>query len=336
MTWPNVAQAVADGTTTVILPLGATEQHGPLPLAFDTFRAAALAGRLALHLPMPWSRRHPIGCSDEHSGCRPVGPRSIPGRRDCGLPGAWRQCAGSLLSARRQWPGAGTDAKRLNEELLVAAVGSWFLDYCVRCSVAVAEAGISAEPWLHAGDGRRRKRACVPIWCAWLFRVTGSMAEVMPNSGSRPAPSADRTLGDAAAQTARVANVTWRSRLKVTAVVDAASRCFAARRPIRRNGYGDAHRRRVVPRAGDGSRLDRCGDRQIGGDALPSRRAINSSQVWSSFPEFDGRWRALFSLRPMVAAKQEEGSIVSASRSKRLPMRQLGCQVVSYGCGSLS
>ena len=52
MTWAEVADAVADGATTVVLPLGATEQHGPhLPLGTDTFRAAALAEQLAAALP---------------------------------------------------------------------------------------------------------------------------------------------------------------------------------------------------------------------------------------------------------------------------------------------
>jgi creatinine amidohydrolase len=71
MTWPEVAEAVGAGATTVVLPLGATEQHGPhLPLGTDTIRAAALADRLAERLgpgclvapPLPF------GCSDEHSG----------------------------------------------------------------------------------------------------------------------------------------------------------------------------------------------------------------------------------------------------------------------------
>jgi len=70
-TWPDVAKAVMDGVTTVILPLGATEQHGPhLPLGTDTMRATALADRLANRLG-PGSLvapALPFGCSDEHSG----------------------------------------------------------------------------------------------------------------------------------------------------------------------------------------------------------------------------------------------------------------------------
>ncbi len=70
MTWPEVAAAVAAGATTVILPLGATEQHGPhLPLGTDTYRATALAERLLALLPDTLlAPAFPIGCSDEHTG----------------------------------------------------------------------------------------------------------------------------------------------------------------------------------------------------------------------------------------------------------------------------
>jgi mycofactocin system creatininase family protein len=70
LTWPTVAQAVAAGVTTVILPLGATEQHGPhLPLGTDTCN-----GRW--RWPSGWRSSCrlliapviPMGCSDEHSG----------------------------------------------------------------------------------------------------------------------------------------------------------------------------------------------------------------------------------------------------------------------------
>lgn len=70
MTWPEVAAAVAAGATTLIWPLGATEQHGPhLPLATDTIRARALAVRLAVRLPGALvAPALPLGCSDEHAG----------------------------------------------------------------------------------------------------------------------------------------------------------------------------------------------------------------------------------------------------------------------------
>ena len=69
MTWPDVAAAVEAGATTVILPLGATEQHGPhLPLGTDTVRAEALAEQLAERLPGSLvAPALPFGCSDEHS-----------------------------------------------------------------------------------------------------------------------------------------------------------------------------------------------------------------------------------------------------------------------------
>jgi len=70
MTWPDVERAVAAGATTVLLPLGATEQHGlHLPLGTDTVRAAALAQRLAAAIPgILVAPALPVGCSDEHSG----------------------------------------------------------------------------------------------------------------------------------------------------------------------------------------------------------------------------------------------------------------------------
>lgn len=70
MTWPAVAAEIAAGATTVILPLGATEQHGHhLPLGTDTVRASALADRLAEALPDALiAPALPIGCSDEHHG----------------------------------------------------------------------------------------------------------------------------------------------------------------------------------------------------------------------------------------------------------------------------
>ena len=70
LTWPEVAAAVAAGATTVILPLGATEQHGPhLPLGTDTIRAVALADLVAARLPTALvAPTLPVGCSDEHAG----------------------------------------------------------------------------------------------------------------------------------------------------------------------------------------------------------------------------------------------------------------------------
>ncbi|MFO1154205.1 MAG: mycofactocin biosynthesis peptidyl-dipeptidase MftE [Rhodospirillales bacterium] len=67
---PEVERAVAAGMTTVILPLGATEQHGPhLPLGTDSIRATSLAADLNRALAETLlAPTLPIGCSDEHTG----------------------------------------------------------------------------------------------------------------------------------------------------------------------------------------------------------------------------------------------------------------------------
>lgn len=68
LTSPELAGLVAGGRRTAVLPLGATEQHGPhLPLATDSLIAAALAerfcGRVAEAVAFPVL---PFGCSAEH------------------------------------------------------------------------------------------------------------------------------------------------------------------------------------------------------------------------------------------------------------------------------
>ena len=69
LTWPELAAALRDGRDTAIVPLGATEQHGPhLPFATDTDIADALAERLCARIPeavrLP---ALPYGCSAEHA-----------------------------------------------------------------------------------------------------------------------------------------------------------------------------------------------------------------------------------------------------------------------------
>jgi creatinine amidohydrolase len=69
MTWEEVGNAVLGGTRTVLVPLGATEQHGPhLPLGTDTKIGAEIARRVAERLgdalvapPIP------VGCSHDHA-----------------------------------------------------------------------------------------------------------------------------------------------------------------------------------------------------------------------------------------------------------------------------
>ncbi|MGE0519858.1 MAG: creatininase family protein [Candidatus Binatia bacterium] len=70
LTWPELDAALAAGRDTAVLPLGATEQHGPhLPFATDTWIADALAERFCARVPeavrLP---ALPFGCSAEHGG----------------------------------------------------------------------------------------------------------------------------------------------------------------------------------------------------------------------------------------------------------------------------
>ena len=68
LAWPELASSLAHGATAVV-PLGATEQHGPhLPFATDTWIADALAARLCARVPgavaLPALA---FGCSSEHA-----------------------------------------------------------------------------------------------------------------------------------------------------------------------------------------------------------------------------------------------------------------------------
>ncbi|NRA07924.1 MAG: creatininase family protein [Myxococcales bacterium] len=69
-TWPEVEARLADERLGALLPLGATEQHGPhLPFATDTWIAEALAERLCTRLDDAVSLPAlPVGCSSEHRG----------------------------------------------------------------------------------------------------------------------------------------------------------------------------------------------------------------------------------------------------------------------------
>jgi creatinine amidohydrolase len=71
--WRDVETAIADGVDTVIVPLGATEQHGPhLPVDTDTRLGTAIAVRVARRLGDTLvAPALPLGPSEEH--------RSFPG-----------------------------------------------------------------------------------------------------------------------------------------------------------------------------------------------------------------------------------------------------------------
>lgn len=70
MTWPEVQEAVEGGRSTVVVAVGAVEQHGPhLPLLVDAVRgdrlAVEVAARLGDALIAPTIR---VGCSEHHMG----------------------------------------------------------------------------------------------------------------------------------------------------------------------------------------------------------------------------------------------------------------------------
>jgi len=69
LSWPEVAAALEDGVDTVVLPLGATEQHGPhLPVDTDTRLATELAERVARRLGDALvAPAIPVGPSEEHA-----------------------------------------------------------------------------------------------------------------------------------------------------------------------------------------------------------------------------------------------------------------------------
>lgn len=214
MTWPEVADAVAGGATTVILPLGATEQHGPhLPLGTDTFRAAALADRLAAAVPGTLvAPALPVGCSDEHHGF--AGLLSLDHETlarvivDCAHRMAdWGVCRLVLLSAH----GGNAEALGLAAVRLATALPTLRLVVLGALTtlsdaiLAVAEAdGIPADAvGLHAGEGETSEMLALrPDLVRLHAAMPGhrdSPAELMPRlrrEGLR-AVTPTGTLGDA-------------------------------------------------------------------------------------------------------------------------------------------
>lgn len=70
LTWPEVELAITRGTTGIVVPVGAIEQHGPhLPLLVDAELGTALGTRVARSLGdallAPTIR---VGCSEHHMG----------------------------------------------------------------------------------------------------------------------------------------------------------------------------------------------------------------------------------------------------------------------------
>ena len=68
LAWPEIERRIAGGARTVVVPLGATEQHGPhLPLDVDARIADALAERFCLRVDGALAAPVlAIGCSSEH------------------------------------------------------------------------------------------------------------------------------------------------------------------------------------------------------------------------------------------------------------------------------
>lgn len=68
LTWPEMAALVADGTDTALLPLGATEQHGPhLPLNTDSVFAHAFCCYASAKTGVPVLPAITYGCSLGHT-----------------------------------------------------------------------------------------------------------------------------------------------------------------------------------------------------------------------------------------------------------------------------
>lgn len=210
MTWPEVERAVAKGATTVLLPLGATEQHGPhLPLGTDTFRAAALAAGVAAMPGILVAPALPFGCSDEHSGFAGlIGVDHATLAQvivDCG----WRMAAWGvrrllLLSAH----GGNDQALKLACSRLhahasgLAVVVLPFSGLRALQAIAAAD-GIGADAvGLHAGDGETSEMLALRPDLVRMERAEAgpsvAMATIMPLLRQRgvQAATASGVLGD--------------------------------------------------------------------------------------------------------------------------------------------
>jgi creatinine amidohydrolase len=69
LSWPEVESAIAGGRDTLVVALGATEQHGPhMPLATDALIGDHLARLVADRLDAFVAPTVRVGCSDHHLG----------------------------------------------------------------------------------------------------------------------------------------------------------------------------------------------------------------------------------------------------------------------------
>ena len=195
MTWPEVKDAVADGITTIFLPLGATEQHGPhLPLGTDSLLAEAVANGLTKVVPRVLvAPTLPIGCSDEHTGF--PGLLSLDTQTlariiiDCA-----RRMAGWGISRIILFSAHGGNSKalqlatnQLSDELPLLRIS--LLDSSTKVAdtlLAIAETdGVSPESvGLHAGEGETSEMLYFCPQFVHMERAapgyTGNMPKILP------------------------------------------------------------------------------------------------------------------------------------------------------------
>ncbi|ODN66384.1 Creatinine amidohydrolase [Methylophaga muralis] len=82
MTWEEVADAVKNGVDTALLPVGATEQHGPhMGCGMDSAIADTLCREVAKNTPVFLLPTLPYGCSIGHSkrwpGTMALNPKTL-------------------------------------------------------------------------------------------------------------------------------------------------------------------------------------------------------------------------------------------------------------------
>jgi len=67
LTWPEIRDGIAAGVTSIIIPIGSTEQHGPhLPLGTDSYHTVAVLERVAKSLPAFLAPLSPVGRAQHH------------------------------------------------------------------------------------------------------------------------------------------------------------------------------------------------------------------------------------------------------------------------------